>query len=72
MLSEGYCIYNGAPNDVKTYFGEYGLKMSRFSNPADKLSYIASEPKRLLSNDATIEDLAKKSSTQQSKNYKLD
>jgi hypothetical protein len=58
VLSEGYCIYNGAPNDVKTYFGELGLKMSRFSNPADKLSYIASEPKRLLSSDTTIEALA--------------
>jgi hypothetical protein len=62
VLSEGYCIYNGAPKDVQTYFGNFGLKMSRFSNPADKLSYIASEPQRVLSKAITIEGLANESS----------
>ena len=44
MLSEGRTIYNGPPVMVKDYFEQFGLKMSRFSNPADKLSRVASEP----------------------------
>ena len=72
VLSEGYCIYNGAPKDVKTYFGDFGLKMNRFSNPADKLSYIASEPKRVLSDKVTIESLAYESTQLQKVNYQLD
>jgi len=72
VLSEGYCIYNGAPKDVKTYFGDFGLKMNRFSNPADKLSYIASEPKRVLSDKVTIESLSYESTKLQKVNYYLD
>ena len=48
LLSEGYTIYNGPPSHVKDYFDKYGLVMSRYSNPADKLSIIASEPYRVL------------------------
>ena len=48
LLSEGYQIYNGPPSQVKDYFDKYGLVMSRYSNPADKLSIIASEPYRVL------------------------
>ena len=48
VLSEGYTIYNGPPQKVKEYFDKYGLVMSRYSNPADKLSIIASEPYRVL------------------------
>ena len=48
LLSEGYMIYNGPPNLVKNYFEKLGLQMSRFSNPADKLSNIAAEPQTML------------------------
>lgn len=44
MLSEGYTIYNGAPKDIKVYFEQFGLKMSKFTNPADKMTLIASVP----------------------------
>ena len=60
VLSEGYTIYNGPPQMVKEYFDKYGLVMSRYSNPADKLSIIASEPYRVLqSKDADIVTLYK-------------
>ena len=48
LLSEGYTIYNGPPSLVQKYFQGFGLKMNRFVNPADKLSRIASEPKKVL------------------------
>ena len=57
MLSEGYIIYNGPPKLVKDYFTKFGLKMGRFSNPADKLSNIAAEPKSVLGDQMTILEL---------------
>jgi len=57
VLSEGYCIFNGTPQDVKNYFECLGLKMTRFSNPADKLSIIASEPRKELNNTISIKEL---------------
>ena len=57
VLSEGYCIYNGTPQEVKNYFDSLGLKISRYSNPADKLSIIASEPRRVLNPTVTIKEL---------------
>ena len=54
VLSEGHTIYNGPPQDVKSYFEAYGLKMNLYSNPADKLSIIASMPKKLLNEGITI------------------
>lgn len=54
MLSEGYTIYNGAPKDIKIYFEQFGLKMSKFSNPADKLTLIASVPQQILDPDIEI------------------
>ena len=53
VLSEGYTIYEGPPTKVKDYFEQFGLKMSRYSNPADKLSIIASEPLKILDNETT-------------------
>jgi len=41
-LSEGYIIFNGAPQDVEEHFSPFGFKMPRYANPADKLSNIAS------------------------------
>ena len=55
VLSEGYTIYNGPPQDVKSYFEAYGLQMPKYSNPADKLSIIAHGPKKTLTNDTTIQ-----------------
>ena len=40
LLSEGFCVYNGPPAGVQDYFSAFGLKIGRFSNPADKLSVI--------------------------------
>ena len=58
VLSEGHTIYNGPPMDVKRYFEQHGLKMGLYSNPADKLSIIASMPKKLLHESTTIKQLA--------------
>ena len=57
LLSEGQTIFNGPPSKVKDYFSKFGLKMSRFANPADKLSNIASEPGKVLRSDTTITEL---------------
>ena len=57
VLSEGFVIYNGPPKLVKDYFSGLGLQMSRFSNPADKLSNIAAEPKTVLGDQMTIIEL---------------
>ena len=57
VLSEGYTVYSGPPSMVATYFEQFGLKMGRYSNPADKLSVIAAEPTSVLTNEATIIDL---------------
>lgn len=59
LLSEGFTIYNGPPGQVKNYFESYGLKMGRYSNPADKLSMIAAEPRKVLREDVTIMELTK-------------
>jgi len=58
LLSEGYTIYNGPPGRVKDYFEQFGLTMGRFSNPADKLSNIASEPRRTLNAITSILQLS--------------
>ena len=58
VLSDGYCIYNRPPKDVKEYFSPLGLQMNRYSNPADKLSFIASEPKQALTKGSTIQILS--------------
>lgn len=57
MLSEGHTIFNGPPRLVKDYFEGLGLQMSRFSNPADKLSRIAAEPCTMLGEKYTIQEL---------------
>jgi len=54
LLSEGYTIYNGPPAGVKDYFSSFGLQMSRYVNPADKLSIIAASPRYLLKQDTTV------------------
>jgi ABC-type multidrug transport system ATPase subunit len=73
LLSEGYCVFNGKPSEVKDYFASYGLKMGRYSNPADKLSIIASEPRYALNNNkVTIVDLAQDSDEKQAQNHSLD
>ena len=58
MLSEGYTIYNGPPKKIKFYFEQFGLNMSQFSNPADKLTLIASLPKNVLHSNTSIVKLA--------------
>lgn len=68
LLSEGHTVFNGPPSQVKPYFEQYGLKMQNYSNPADKLSIIASMPRKALNNDVTIEFLAKESVKRQADN----
>ena len=58
LLSEGHTVYNGPPGEVKSYFEKFGLTMRNYSNPADKLSIIASMPRTVLNKDITIEQLA--------------
>ena len=48
LLSEGYTIYNGPPEQVKPYFAIYGLQLGKNINPADKLSIIAAMPRTVL------------------------
>jgi len=67
LLSEGYTIYNGPPSEVKAYFEQFGLKMNRFCNPADKLSSIASEPRLTLDERTTIVALSDACSAQLSR-----
>ena len=54
LLSEGFTVYNGPPQGVKDYFAPYGLEIKNYSNPADKLSIIASMPRLVLKQDTTI------------------
>ena len=58
LLSEGYTVYNDCPTKIANYFSPYGLNMSRFANPADKLIIIASAPLSLLNSQATIVQIA--------------
>ena len=58
LLSEGYTIYNGPPEQVKPYFEQFGLQIGKNINPADKLSIIAAMPRAALRQDITIEYLA--------------
>ena len=54
VLSEGYTIYTGPPLEVRPYFEKFGLKMSNYSNPADKVSIIAAEPRATLNEEINI------------------
>ena len=54
VLSEGRTIYSGPPMQIRSYFEQFGLKITKYSNPADKISVIASEPKRLLNESVNI------------------
>ena len=69
-LSEGYTIYNGPPRKIIDYFSQYGLRVTRYSNPADKLSSIASEPRLTLNPDVTILELNRQCEIQLAK-YKF-
>ena len=69
-LSEGYTIYNGPPRKITDYFSQFGLKVTRYSNPADKLSSIASEPRQTLNPNITILELYRQCEIQLSQ-YKI-
>lgn len=58
LLSEGYTVYNGPPQGVKDYFASFGLKMTNYTNPADKLSIIAAMPRKVLTESITIKQLS--------------
>ena len=45
FLSDGYTIYNGPPELAFTYMEQFGLKSLKNTNPADKMSIIAAQPK---------------------------
>lgn len=63
-LAEGHTIYNGPPKLVHDYFKQYGFKPNIYSNPADKLSNIASLPWMELDEGTTILHIAKDTDTQ--------
>ena len=51
LLSEGRTIYNGRPQDVRSYFEQepFNMMMGIYANPADKLLTLASCPRRCIS-----------------------
>jgi ABC-type multidrug transport system ATPase subunit len=58
LLSEGFTIYSGPPDKVAAFFSNWGFNMPKFSNPADKLSKIASAPWSELKGNVTIIEIA--------------
>lgn len=44
MLSEGYTIYNGPPNEIKNFLSGISIQMPPFTNPADFLIRLAVNP----------------------------
>ena len=48
LLSEGHMVYYGRPADVRSYFDRYGLVMGLYSNPADKLITVATNPRKCI------------------------
>ena len=48
VMAEGHTFYTGPPQYVFDYFFKFGLTVNLHSNPADKLSMIAAEPRRYL------------------------
>lgn len=71
ILSEGYMVFNGPPETAYKHFKQFGFKMLKFSNPADKVSIIAAEPRKLLSPSTSIYDLADACRKQQHKFIEL-
>ena len=60
LLSEGHCIYQGAPELVRDYFLGLGLLgLKPHSSIADKLSAIAYHPLKVLADAHTIPALSK-------------
>ena len=72
LLSEGFTIYNGSPHDVQSFFGNFGFKMPKYANPADKLSTIASEPWKELNKGVTIAEIADLVRVKQLKSFDLE
>jgi len=58
LLSEGFTIFNDSPHNINRFYIPYGLKMSKYANPADKLSVIAASPFSVLDINTSIVDLA--------------
>ena len=58
-LAEGYTVYCGPPEQCFTYMKQFGLRAPKHTNPADKMSIIASQPRMILSENITIKTLAK-------------
>ena len=68
MLSEGYLIYNGPPDKVGSYFEQFGMSIPQFSNPADKISIAAAQPRTVMNHDITLMKLASECETQLKEN----
>lgn len=58
LLSEGRTIYNGRPDDVRSYFEQdpFKMVMGLYSNPADKLLTLAACPRKCISEKGEKED----------------
>ena len=57
LLSDGFMIYSGTPKGCIEYFKKFGVIMSTYSNPADKLAQIAASCKTIISEDLEFFDL---------------
>jgi len=71
FLSEGYVIYNGAPESCANYMMQFGLPKLIHTNAADKMSVIAAQPRTILNPNATIKMLADECKKQQDYNMHL-
>lgn len=67
LLSEGYLVYQGPPEKVRNYFSQFGLQMSEFTNPADKISHVSAHPRSCMNPGVTILSLNKACREQQAK-----
>ena len=59
FLADGYTIYSGPPEQCFAYFRQFGLNVASHTNPADKMSIIASQPRKILNDNVTIKMLYK-------------
>ena len=71
-LAEGYTVYCGPPEHCFSYMKQFGLNVPKNTNPADKMSIIAAQPRLILNDNITIKSLAKECEKQLKMNQHLD
>ena len=71
-LAEGYTVYCGPPEHCFNYMSQFGLRVPKNTNPADKMSIIAAQPRLILNENMTIKHLAKECEKQLKNNQQLE